>query len=133
MAGHPTIASPPPHLPTERTGTPGPHPARAAAGHLAVAYIGFSTVGDCREYSLQVREGDSLRHYTVAIPHSAFLQGRARLQDGPEICYLRVQQEMLTCRLEGPTALTISDDDLAAYRLAHSPVPRGRLGGGSPR
>jgi hypothetical protein len=116
----PPMANPPP-----------PHAAapglpRVAKVHVALEYIGFCTADDRREYQLQIRTAGVTHHYTVAIPHAAFGDGRARLQDGPDICYLRMQREMLTAGLEGPTELTISDDELIAYRTAHAPIPRGR-------
>jgi hypothetical protein len=103
-----------------------PRPARIVRPQLALQYMGFKNDGPCREYRLMVREGENVREYTVSIPQTAFSDGRARLQDGPDICYLRMQREMLANGLTGPTHLTITDEDLQAYRTAHAPVPRGR-------
>ncbi len=47
-----------------------------------------------REYRLRVRRGTDVHHFTVAIPNEAFLAGRVRYQDAPDICFLKLQKEL---------------------------------------
>jgi hypothetical protein len=56
----------------------------------------------------------------VSIRHEAFLERRVRYQDGPDVCYLKLQRELLAA--DGatiPAHLDVSDADLEEYRLAH--------------
>ena len=88
-----------------------------------IEYVGFTSQPKTREYTLRIRMGASdPRDIRLAIPIEAFLSGRVRYQDAPEICFLIVQREVLASE-EGVTAkaLTVTDADLAAYRAAHAP------------
>jgi hypothetical protein len=87
-----------------------------------IEYVGFTTRGAAREYTLRVRRpsGDSL--FVLSIPTEAFLARRVRYQDAAEICFLRLQRDLPGLDQDQPTtSLSITDDDLDAYRTAHSP------------
>jgi hypothetical protein len=87
-------------------------------------YVGFTSGPEGRDYRLQVRE-DALRiDFTVSISHAAFASRRAMLQDGPEICFQRMRQELQACGLQGPRSLTISDRELSDYKATHTTTPR---------
>jgi len=93
------------------------------SGH--VQYVGFTDRGAGREYRLLFQlAGSEPREFIVVIPNEAFLARRVRYQDGPEICFLRLQRD-LAAGEEGPASaqLQISDADLEAYRTAHTPKP----------
>jgi hypothetical protein len=88
-----------------------------------VEYIGFASKGGVREYALRVRRGDQFHDFTLAIPNEAFLAQRVRYQDGPEVCFLKLQRELLSCAdglLPSPY-LSVSDAELEEYRSAHAP------------
>ncbi len=91
-------------------------------------YMGFSSVGSARVYNLRVRlDAQHARDCTVAIPMAAFLSGRVRYQDAPEVCFLKLQRELRACTHETLAAhFEISDAELDEYRSAHSgkPAPR---------
>lgn len=90
-----------------------------------VEYVGFTPAGAAREYTLRVRQagGDS-RDFILAIPNEAFLSGRVRYQDAPEICFLKLQREVIACGEGLPAShLKVTDAELAEYRLAHAPKP----------
>lgn len=94
----------------------------------SLEYIGFRTASDRREYLLRSHSGTETREYTVGIAHAAFAAGRARFQDGPEICYLKLHRELQACADQpDEDDFTITDAELAAYRDAHAPRAR-RLG-----
>ena len=93
-----------------------------------VEYVGFRADGAAREYLLRVRQtnADSLQ-FTLIIPNEAFLSRRVRYQDGPEICFLKLQRELLACSEGLPQArLTVTNADLEDYRSAHTPKPSQR-------
>lgn len=90
-----------------------------------VEYVGFRASGAMREYTLRVRQAadDSLQ-FTLVIPNEAFLSHRVRYQDAPEICFLKLQREILACSEGLPDArLTVTDGELEDYRAAHAPKP----------
>jgi hypothetical protein len=88
-----------------------------------VQYIGFTTKGSTREYTLRLKAtGGEARDFVIAITSEAFIAHRARYQDGPDICFLKLQKELLAAGEALPAAyLTISDADLEEYRVAHAP------------
>lgn len=90
-----------------------------------VEYVGFITRGAHRAYALRVRRAASEpQDVTIVIPIEAFVAGRVRYQDGPEICFLKLQRELVTCTGAMPAReLNVTDADLADYRAAHAPKP----------
>lgn len=96
-----------------------------AVAHLSVQYVGFRDVEDRREYVLRARIGQDSRDYTVSIALAAFASGRARLSDGPDICFQKLMREIP----DGDgrdTAVEVSNEDLVRYRDAHAAAPRKR-------
>ncbi len=90
-----------------------------------VEYVGFAVRGSAREYALRVWQGDAGPHdFTLAIPTQAFLSRRVLYQDGPAICFLKLQRE-LVARAVGlpPSRLGVTDSDIEEYRIAHTPKP----------
>jgi hypothetical protein len=94
-----------------------------------VEYLSFTTGEAVREYHLRIRRGPEIHDVTVMIPKAAFLSGRVRYQDAPEVCFLKIQKE-LTEGGEGSVparALLMSDQELEEYKIAHAPKgPRRR-------
>ncbi len=88
-----------------------------------VQYLGFHAKRLVREYTFSVREaGNEPHEFTLAIPNEAFNSHRARYQDGPDICSLKLQQE-LTSHANHPAEnhFRITDAELENYRGAHAP------------
>jgi hypothetical protein len=90
-----------------------------------VEYVGFSAEGPSRVYRLRVRQpGGESSDFTLTIPNEAFRAGRVRYQDAPEICFLRLQRELLASNGALPDLnLRVTDADLELYRAAHAPKP----------
>jgi len=89
-----------------------------------VEYIGFTTRGTAREYTLLVRRPSGDAVFVLSIPTEAFVARRVRYQDGAEICFRRLQRELPVLAdpvEELTTRLSITDEDLAEYRASHSP------------
>jgi len=100
-----------------------------------VEYVGFRSGPTRREYTLRMHLGPEIREFTVGIAHSALTAGRARFQEGPEICYLKLLREMQAASdAPGADDFTLTDAELADYLTAHTPAPRrGGFTPGSPR
>ena len=94
-----------------------------------VEYIDFTATEAVREYRLRVRRGTDIQDFTVAISNEAFLSGRVRYQDAPDICFLKIQRELAEGE-EGTfpePALKMTDQELEEYRVSHAPkTPRRR-------
>ena len=86
-------------------------------------YRGFRANGATREYTLRVRLGvGEPTEFTVAIPLAAFLDQRVRYQDGPEVCFLKLQRALVEAGEEMPARhLDVTDAEMAEYRVAHAP------------
>jgi hypothetical protein len=93
-----------------------------------VEYVGFKANVAEREYTLRLKRQDVSLQFTLVIPSAAFLSGRARFQDAPEICFQKLHREILACSDGLPEArLAVTDADLEAYRASHLPnTPRRR-------
>jgi hypothetical protein len=87
---------------------------------IAVEYLGFRTTEECREYLLRCRFGADRRDYTVAIAHRAFASGQARYQDGPAICYEKLERELQGPEPSQSNVFVISEEDLLAFQKAHA-------------
>jgi hypothetical protein len=88
-----------------------------------VEYLDFAATTAAREYHLLVRRGADIHQVTVAIPNEAFLSGRVRYQDAPDICFLKIRRE-LAAGEDGAfpaPALRMTDQELDEYRVSHTP------------
>ena len=93
------------------------------ADQFIVQYVGFTVGNLAREFSFVVRDAAGQpRDYTVTITNEAFVSHRARYQDGPIICSLRLHRELATnaSDLSG-TEFCITDLELADYHSHSSP------------
>jgi hypothetical protein len=93
-----------------------------------IEYLNFTAGKAAREYHLRVRRGEEARDVTVLIPNEAFLSGRVRYQDAPDVCFLKIQKE-LTEGGEGSAlarTLHMSDQELEEYKVSHTPKTPGR-------
>jgi hypothetical protein len=87
-----------------------------------VAYVDFTAAEGVRQYRLRVRQGADSHDFTVAIPNEAFLSGRIRYQDAPDICFLKIQREIAAGE-EGTLpdrALKLTDEELQEYKTSHA-------------
>jgi hypothetical protein len=77
---------------------------------------------------LRVRRGTESHAFTVAISNEAFLSGRVRYQDAPDICFLKVRREMAAREDESlpDQALSMTDQELEEYKVSHTPKSPGR-------
>ena len=90
---------------------------------IIVQYVGFQVKDMVREYTFAVREApaDAL-HYTLTIENEAFVSHRARYQDAPEICSLKLHRELDTYANHPPTtSFCVTDAELATYQDGRKP------------
>ncbi len=60
----------------------------------AVQYVGFRTTASGREYTLCATGGLEPRLFVLLIPGDAFVSHTVRFQDGPDLCFRRLQREL---------------------------------------
>jgi hypothetical protein len=92
-----------------------------------VEYLGFTATTLAREYRLRIHQGDEIHDFMVAVPNEAFLKRRLKYQDGPEVCFLKLQRALADGTGSLPESeLVVTDSDLEAYRVAHTPKKKTR-------
>jgi len=62
---------------------------------IFIQYVGFAPKPLVREYTFNVLASGERREYTLTILNEAFSTRRARYQDGPDICTLRLRRELV--------------------------------------
>ncbi len=90
---------------------------------IIVEYRGFKAQTRVREYVFSVREvAMEPWDCTVTIPNEAFNSHRARYQDAPDICSLRLRRELAANENHlTETHYKITDAELDDYLTAHRP------------
>ncbi|MCL5287819.1 MAG: hypothetical protein M1453_07495 [Acidobacteria bacterium] len=99
---------------------------------VIVQYLGFEVQASVRMYKFLVREAATEpREFFLAIANEAFDSRRARFQDAPDICSLKLHHELAASSNHPLTSrFRISDAELEVYSTAHwkksqrSPFPR---------
>jgi hypothetical protein len=87
-----------------------------------VQYLGFRAKPSVREYAFTVREAGVEREFTLHIANEAFVSHRARYQDAPAICSLRLNAELAAHSNHPPESqFSITGSELDNFRQAHSP------------
>ncbi len=89
---------------------------------IIVQYLGFEAKPQVREYTFLVREtAIEPREFTLTIVNEAFDGHRVRFQDAPDICSLRLHNELAAFANRPPKShFRISETDLDEYRSAHT-------------
>lgn len=93
------------------------------SNEIVVQFVGFESKRLGREYKFLVRESSTEpREFTLTIANTAFDEHRARYQDAPDICSLKLRHELAThANHPDGTHFNISDLDLEEYRSSHAP------------
>ena len=88
---------------------------------IIVQYMGFEAQSAVRMYKFLVREtATEPREFTLAIANEAFNSRRARFQDAPDICSLKLRHELAASSNHPLTSqFRISDAELDVYSNAH--------------
>ena len=90
-----------------------------------IEYLGFTVNESTREYRLRAKQpGGEFQAFTLSISNEAFLAHRVRYQDGPDICFLKLQRELIACGDTLPALHhDVTDAELEDYRATHTPKP----------
>ena len=92
---------------------------------MYIQYVGFNIAGSSRIYNFDVIDTKETREFTVKVQSEAFRPAGLKIQDGPDICFARLKQE-----LQGETQeayveahLSIGEGDIREYLEQHYPPP----------
>lgn len=109
-------AAPPEPLPAPGADLREPaHPARPPAPF--VRFVDFRTTARGREYTLSASGAAEMRLFVLLIPEEAFVSRAVRYQDGPDLCFRRLQRE-LTADPDLPpgSGMVLTADEISDYR-----------------
>ena len=91
---------------------------------MYIQYVGFEIGTSSRVYGFHVINGPGpAREFTVTVQSQAFRPGGLKLQDGPGICFARLDQELQGHAQESPVGfdLMIGEGDIKDYLGKHTP------------
>lgn len=89
-------------------------------GDIIVRYVALEPKVLEREYTFNVREAGEVREFTLNIANEAFVSHRARYQDAPAICSLRLNAELLSNHPR-ETQFAITGGELDHFRATRTP------------
>ncbi len=90
---------------------------------MYIQYVGFNVAASSRTYNFDVLDPKETREFTVQVQSEAFRPARLKLQDGPDICFSRLKQELQGETQESRTEahLSIGEGDIQEYLEQHYP------------
>jgi hypothetical protein len=92
-----------------------------------VRYLGCRTTDEGREYTLRVNDGLEARLFVLLITREAFASQKARFQDAPDLCFGKLQRELMADPGLLPDArLVVTTQELLDYRSARDKRPPAR-------
>ena len=94
---------------------------------MYIQYVGFNVAASSRIYNFAVLDTrEEPREFTVKVQSDAFRATRLKLQDGPAICFARLEEELQRETAESPakSSLSIEERDAQEYLEQHYPRTR---------
>jgi hypothetical protein len=90
---------------------------------MLIQYVGFNVAASSRIYNFDVIGTGETREFTVKVQSDAFRPARLKLQDGPGLCFARLQQELQgeTQESRAEAHLRIGERDIQEYMERHYP------------
>ncbi len=84
---------------------------------MYIQYVGFNALPDVRTYLFDVLNQEDTRQFSVEVQSEAFRSSCLRVQDGPNICFERLKQELEaeTEKLRVEARLCVSATDIQEY------------------
>jgi hypothetical protein len=84
---------------------------------MYIQYVGFNVAGGSRIYNFDVIDKREAREFTVKIQSQAFRPAGLKLQDGPEICFARLKEELTgeTHETRAEAHLAIEEREIREY------------------
>jgi hypothetical protein len=87
----------------------------------SVQYVGFRTTANGREYTLCASGGNEPRLFVLLIPGEAFVSNAVRFQDGPDLCFRRLQRELTADPdLLPGGGFVLTSEELLAYQAGRA-------------
>ena len=106
--------------------SPGRSPTRSTKAHEQlmrshVQYVGFRITDEGREYTLRATN-ETPRLFVLLIAHQHFQMGRARYQDGPDLCCAKLTRVLIEDALDADqeSPLVLTAEELAVYRAGRA-------------
>lgn len=92
---------------------------------MYIQYVGFKLADSSRVYNFDVIDTAEAREFTVNVQSEAFRPAGLKLQDGPDICFGRLKQELQaeTQEARAEAHLNIGEPDIREYLERHPPQP----------
>ncbi len=94
---------------------------------MRLQYLGFSVVTGGREYNFRtVGEGHADRSFIVIVGNGAFLPGRLKYQEGPDLSYRKLLSALAVEQGNLPMGLRqqVTESEVTDYTAAASPKAR---------
>jgi hypothetical protein len=90
---------------------------------MYIQYVGFNVAASSRTYNFDVLDPKEAREFTVQVQSKAFRPAGLKLQDGPDICFARLNQELQreTQDSRAEANLRIAEKDVREYIERHAP------------
>jgi len=90
---------------------------------MYIQYVGFNVADSSRTYNFDVIGTEETREFTVKVQSEAFRPAGLKLQDGPDICFTRLKQELLgeTQEARAEAHLGIEERNIQEYMEQHYP------------
>ena len=93
-------------------------------------YLGFCATDEGREYSLQVTSEEEPRLFLLFIRREAFASRLVSFQDAPDLCFAKLQRELLADPdLLPGTRRVVTDEEFLLYRDSRTVRAPGRRRG----
>jgi hypothetical protein len=102
-----------------------PAPSPVSAALFRLEFVGVGNHQGYREYHLRVLRQEGVADFRFKIATAAFGAARLPMQDGPDLCYQKLQRALVNGDTLASDVITIGEEELARYREAHiSPQKR---------
>ena len=90
---------------------------------MYIQYVGFDVAASSRIYNFHVIDATEAREFTVEVQSETFRPARLKLQDGPDICFARLKQELQgeTQESRVEARLNIGEREIQEYLEQHAP------------
>ena len=90
---------------------------------MYIQYVGFNVLPEVRTYHFDVLNPKDTRQFSVHLQSEAFRSSCLRVQDGPNICFERLKQELEAETEESRTGarLSIGEREIEEYMEQHDP------------
>jgi hypothetical protein len=93
---------------------------------MYIRYVGFNLAASSRIYNFDVIDTKETREFTVKVHATAFRPAALKLQDGPAICFARLERELQgeTQEARAGAHLSIVELDIEEYLERQHPRQR---------